>query len=175
MIFNLKLTNIIEHIYYFVKRFHRTNKLFWSTKNEFLKIHFSRSSIISKCLNFFSFDWHQIINIWWTSKHFKNSEMFQNFSIPKVETIWELSQFDSSNRLRMFYFSKYLNLELWTSSKVICPLSLYTFKIYNEHLPFLNTCLEMYFRSFILTTFAEKKFLSKKINRKYVQNLLMNI
>lgn len=135
MIFNLKLTNIIEHIYYFVKRFHRTNKLFWSTKNEFLKIHLSRSSIISKCLNFFSFDWHQIINIWWTSKRFKNSEMFQNFSIPKVETIWELSQFDSSNRLRMFYFSKYLiwnfGLPQRLSALWACILFKYTTNIYH--------------------------------------------
>lgn len=137
MNFNLKLTNIIEHIYYFVKRFHRTNKLFWSTKNEFLKIHFSRSSINIKMPQFFFFffDGHQIINIWWTSKRFKNSEKFQNFSIPKVETIWELSQFDSSNRLRMFYFSKYLiwnfGLPQRLSALWVCILLKYTTNIYH--------------------------------------------
>lgn len=92
----------LQQIYSLVRDSIKHTIFFDQQKMNFGKFIFLINNI--KMSQFFLFDGHQIIIIWWTSKRFKNSEMLQNFSIPKVKTIWELSQFDSSHRSRMLYF-----------------------------------------------------------------------
>lgn len=99
---SMNFNSELQQIYSLVRDSIKHTNFFDQQKMNFGKFIFFINDI--KMSHYFLFDGHQIIIIWWTSKRFKNSEMLQNFSIPKGKTIWELSQFDSSHSLRMLYF-----------------------------------------------------------------------
>lgn len=130
----------LQQIYSLVRDSIKHTNFFYQQKMNFGKFIFLINNI--KMSQFFLFDRHQIIIIWWTSKHFKNSEMLQNFSIPKVKTIWELSQFDSSHRSRMFYFPNNI--------------------IWNFKLPQRLSALWVYFLN-IQRTFTISKYLFRNV------------